>query len=267
VNTLQMAEQLKYLLANDNWPDSPSDNTFGSVQVTDGPTEKALKELRMPIVLVTVGDTSEVDEEDPDLILQDFPLILVQAVLGDPMGERILIGGPRKSLGSSDGRGILELEARLLDVVGKATGADGARAACAFVGSPPSQQVEGRMIGSRKYNLKAWCTRDEHFDPPVHLVAEPIGSGNVRLSWTVPPDRYDRLKIVLRRATGLVAPATVATGTDVALASDLAFGVTDSPGVGTFSYSVWCGYTQIGAATSEKYSSLELGSKRTVIAT
>lgn len=67
--------------------------------------------------------------------------------------------------------------------------------------------------------------------------------GDATLAWRVPPDRFDRFRVRLRRAAGATAPATSTDGTNVAIA-DLATGVTDSPGAGEFSYALFGQYDE-----------------------
>lgn len=263
MNPLQHIHQMRYLLAGDTWPSGSQKRVYGNVEITDGPSEKAVKEFTPPFVLLGVGDVEEVDEDDPELFVQQFGIVLVQTVLGDPTGSRILTGGARKDAGVSDGAGLLQLEERLISSVGMVTGADGCRNVIAFQGAPPSERIRDTLYGSRKYLVKAWCTRRPHYDPPRNLVASAV-AGAVTLSWTLPPDRYDRRQIVLRRAPGATAPSSATSGTGVTLSGNLATGVVDNPGTGQFSYAVFCGYDHSGSGMNEAYSEQELGTKRTV---
>lgn len=279
MNAQQFARQIQYVLAAQTWVDSPSEYVFGrhaggigaggSVIVTDGPEAKALAELRTPFCLVTVGDNRP-DEEHPDLEQQDFDLILVVQVEGDDLGERVLLGGPRPSAGgqgSSRGRGMLEVEERVKAAAGRLTGADGCPAALACVGSPPSVKVEGGyMVSSRKYRLRAWCTRQRTYDPPTALVATG-GVGSVTLSWALPPTRWDLRQMVLRKASGSTAPASASAGTGVTLSGDLATSVVDTVAAGTWSYALFAGYSETGEAANERYSSQVTGTTRTAVAT
>lgn len=279
MNAFQYARQIQKVIADQTWVDSPSEYVFGrhvtgtgtggSVIVTDGPEAKALVELRRPLCLVTVGNNVP-DEEHPDLELQEFDLILVTEVMGDDLGERVLLGGPRPSAGgqgSSRGRGLLEVEERVKAACGRLSGADGCPAALACIGSPPSQKVDtGFMVSSRKYRLRAWCTRQATFDAPTSLLATG-GVGSVTLSWALPPARWDRRQIVLRKASGATAPASATAGTGVTLSGDLATSVVDTVLAGTWSYAVFCGYTETGAAANERFSAQSVGATRTVVAT
>lgn len=257
MNPYQSARQIQYLLLSSTWADSPSEYVFGhgpevvdgSVRVTDGPLPEAAGELRMPFALVSIG-TKEYDPEEPGLVLQDFEVILVQSVLGDPLGERIYVGANRGSSGAggSDGRGILELEERVENAIGKLTGANGARAVIAATAAPPATRVDstGDLVASRKYVVRAWCTRAAHFEPPLYLAF----SGGT-LTWTLPPDRWDRKRIVLRFNAGGSPPTGPTDGTGVALASDLATSVAGSAGR---AYAIFAAYDETGSGNSERYS-------------
>ncbi len=82
------------------------------------------------------------------------------------------------------------------------------------------------------------------------------GVGSVALSWTLPPARFDRLKIVLVRKSGSSAPSSVTDGTVVTLSGDLATSKTDTLAAGTYSYSIFAAYDETHATptTAEQYS-------------
>lgn len=79
----------------------------------------------------------------------------------------------------------------------------------------------------------------------------------VTLSWTNPSGRFDLHRIIMRRAAGSTAPATVTDGTGVTLGSDLATSVADTGlAAGTYSYSAFAGYDEINSppSSSAKFS-------------
>lgn len=281
MNAFQHAYEMAYALGAATWVDSPSEYVFGrrsgvpgsggAVIVTDGPTADALKDLRTPFALITIGN-SRPDEEHPDLLDTEFEVVVVQQVEGDPLGERILVGGPRPSAGgqgSSRGRGILEIEERVLATCSRLTGADGSPMALAFMGSPPSQRIDtGYMVGARKYGFRAACTRQAEYPAPTNLVATAAGGGAVTLTWTLPAARWDRRLVILRRAAGSTAPASATAGTGVTLSGATAVTVSDTGLTpGTYSYAVFEAYTETGAAANERFSSQVTGTTRTVVAT
>lgn len=256
MNAFQTARQIQYLLLRATWPDSPGEYVFGqaadgvdgAVRVTDGPTEKAIGELRPPFALVFINGR-EHDTEEPDLYDQDFDLILVQTVLGDPFAERGLVGANRGSSGAggSDGRGILELEERVLASVARLTGANGAPAVVVGTSAAPAAQVNGAdLVYSRKYTVRARCTRAAYFAPPLYL-----SYAAATVSWTLPPTRWDLKRIVLRYNTGSTPPTGPTDGTGVTLASDLATSVAGASGR---AYAVFAAYDETGSGNSERYS-------------
>jgi hypothetical protein len=107
------------------------------------------------------------------------------------------------------------------------------------------------------------------------MLAQPLGGGQVRLTWALPPNRYDLRQVVLRRKAGATAPVDQNDGTGIALPSLLPTTFTDTPGAGTWTYALFAGYNEtagydgtMGAATSnERYSALNMRAVDTVVAT
>lgn len=100
--------------------------------------------------------------------------------------------------------------------------------------------------------------RIARFYHPPRLFKATGGGGQVSLTWALPPDRFDRLKVVLRRASGATAPTSATDGTGVTLSGDLATSVTDSGlSAGTYSYAIFGGYDETNSTptTVDNYSS------------
>jgi hypothetical protein len=255
VNPWQLARQIRYLLRAATWPDGAAEKVLGSAHVSAGMTEDALHYLRAPFALIAPAAATP-DEYDPKLLQQTFDLHLVAAVAGDPFGEQALIGGPRSAgQGSSLGRGLSEVEEEVLDAVAALTGADACPIVVAYVSALAAADIEGAVYASRSYVLRAVCTVARQYTEPVRLAATDAGGGSASLTWAVPPDRFDRYNVVLRRASGATAPSSVTAGTGVTLASLLATSVTDTPGSGQFSYALFAGYDELGAGSADRYSS------------
>lgn len=276
MNVVQMVRQARYLLLARQWPDSPTEYVFGqdggdlagAVRITNGGYEdSALAELRRPFALLSV-DEAVADDEEPGLILQRFGLILVHAVEGSRYGERAIVGGPLEAgvtIGGSEGRGLLDIETQAAAAIGKLTGADGARSVLAFTGSERMTREGSLLVAARRYSFSAWCSVQPHYDPPVHLVATG-GVGSVSLTWTLPPARWDRYEVVLRRAAGGTPPSGPTAGQGVTLSGLLATSKTDSGlAPGTYSYAIFGGYDETGAAASQRYSSQVLGTTRSSV--
>lgn len=254
----QLCRQIRKILREQTWPDSPNEVVFGArVYVSVAVADDQAGRIGFPFALVAPG-SAEQDEQSPTLELSSINVVLATAVAGDHVGEAALLGGPRGSSGSgsSRGRGLLELEEALHDAVGTLTGANGVGLRVAWRSAPEARVVAGvGYVVSRGYTLEAVTTRDRSYPAAPRLAATAAGGGAVSLSWALPPDRYDRLRMILRRSSGATAPTGPTDGTGVTLSGDLATSVTDTPGAGTWSYSLFTAYDETGAGSEERYSS------------
>ena len=253
MNSWQVAKQLRFLLRAATWPDSPSNKAFGQVLVSNGPADRAVGQLRFPFALVIPGAVTA-DDEEPTLERAQFEIRLVARVANDPWGESVLIGGPRSSQGSSQGRGLMELEEVLLDNVATMNRTNGIRIRLDYKSATQAQISDDLgYVGLRSYQLEALLTADRNYEACSRLTAADLGSGNVAVSWTLPPTRYDTLGLVLRRAAGVTAPASPTAGTGVTVGDDDT-SVTDTGAPGTVSYALWRTYNETGGTGVERYS-------------
>ncbi len=253
MNGWQVAKQLRHLLRAATWSDSPSNKVFGQVLVSQGPNDRAVGQLRFPFALVIPLDASA-DEEEPTLEEHTFEVRLVNRVANDPWGESVLIGGPRSSQGSSAGRGLMELEEELLSTIASLDRTNGIRLRLDYRSAIEAQISEDLgYVALRGYRFKALLTTSRSYEGPSRLTAASLGAGNVKLSWTNPPSRYDTLGLVLRRASGATAPATPTDGTGITVPAG-AVEVTDTTASGGVSYSLWTTYNETGGTTAERYS-------------
>lgn len=228
--------------------------------ITVAPSENAAGILVVPMALLRPdGATSDSGhDEEPDLVEQIVGLRLAVAIPGDAIGENALIGANRVGQTDSRGRGLLEIEEEVFAAIERLNDIDGVRIQ-SRAKSAATAVLHERIgyIGMRDYSFEAICTADRFYHPGSKLTATALGGGSVSLTWVLPPDRYDRLRVKLRRAAGSTPPATPSAGTGVTLSGDFATSVTDAPGVGTFSYSLFGMYDESGAdplATEERNS-------------
>ena len=253
MNGWQVAKQLRHLLRAATWGDSPSDKVFGTVLVSQGPSDRAVGQLRFPFALVVPLDATA-DDDEPTLEFQRFEVRLVARVATDALGEAVLIGGSRSSQGASGGRGILELEEVLMDTLADLNRTNGIRLRNTYKSAVEAQVDENLgYVGLRAYRLEAHLTVDRSYEGCSRFTAADLGAGNVAIRWTLPPDRYDTLGLVLRRASGITAPTTPTSGTDITVGDD-ATSVTDTGAPGTVSYALWRSYNETGGTTAERYS-------------
>jgi len=256
-----MAKQIRFRAQRAAWPDTPGGLILGtSVYVTAGLRDDDDKPLRMPFGLINLG-TQTPDPEDPDLLTQEFILVIACEVLGDPLGEHSMIGGPSSAgatnrLGQSQGRGLLDLETALLTSLGKLTGADGTPVIVSHGSSPAPERLDKNVhVVHRQYILTALCTRADEYLAPTDLTIDVTTPGQATLAWVLPPSAYGLRKIILRRASGSTAPSSSTAGTGVTLASDLATSVTVSGlSAGAHSFALFAAFSESGAAVDERFS-------------
>jgi hypothetical protein len=164
------------------------------------------------------------------------------------------MGANRPDENTSLGRGLLEVDERVLNAVAKLTDANGITLQHSHSGAAASQlDAENRYIIQRDYYFEGVVTQQRTYPAPRFLIGT-AGIGSVTLSWTLPPDRFDRLRIVVRRAAGTTAPTSPTAGTGVTLSGDLATTVINSAAAGTYSYAVFAAYDEYGAAAPNAYS-------------
>jgi hypothetical protein len=116
-------------------------------------------------------------------------------------------------------------------------------------------------VSVRTFVLEARVGTLKTLEQAAGFTATPIGGGQVNLAWTNPPDQFGFSQaqnigsMVLRRVAGGVPTTSPTGGSGVTLSGPFATSVTDTPGAGTFSYSLFVGYDEDGNATIDSYSS------------
>lgn len=287
MNDWQIVQQVQFRLRKATWPDSPSEVVFspGAVLVSGGITEEAMAQITArPIVLIAPGAW----QADPELAGLGTTTITIRLLdfKEDRAGESVLVGGNRKAsggIGSSEGRGLLEVEEEVLRALERMNDVVGIRIAGNFKGATEAVYVQDMgYVASRVLTFEVDATRARYYHAPQRLVLTPQGGGSgvIAGAWALPPDRFDfhaaaspmaaRGRIIVRRSSGLTAPQSITDGTGVTLSGDFATSFTDTPGVGAtyWSYTVFAAYDETpvydatGAGVS-RYSTVELGTYRT----
>ena len=242
MNRWQHARQIKHLLSAAVWPDS--ELVFGFLAISAGLNDFPSRRGNIfPAVVISPGSGSN-DPSDPRIHSLSWNLWLMTRNQGDGFGEAALVGANRT--GGSLGRGLLEVEEQLqvtLEEIGDETGLSMVLYASSSADSIVHEDYDTIALNSFAFSSKATTRRFYH--PPTRLAATTPGGGVAALTWRLPPDRFDRLELVLRRAAGATPPATATSGTGVTLSGPLAVSVSDTPGVGTFSYSLFALYDEI----------------------
>ena len=268
MNTWQALKQLRYKLRARTWAGTGS-VVFPeeSILITSAPTAESLSAHRVPICVIRAQDGQvdpDTEGEQRDYLRRNIGVTLISSIAGDAgTGENSIIGANRTGGATvSENRGLLELEEELFEAAKSLGEVDGLSIQFVSSGASEIQPVEGLgHVSFADYQFALFCTASRFYHPGRELAATVAGGGSSVVSWALPPDRYDRYKMVLRRASGSTAPASATAGTGVTLGSDLATSVTDTPGVGTWSYALFAAYDETyeerqGGAptTAERYS-------------
>lgn len=258
MNLWQCLQQVKSLLQAATWPDGSAEKVFGShgVKISAGPQENGLNSIPFPFAMISPGNGTT-DPDHQRIGQEEIDVTIMAANAADPWGEQALIGGGRGGgQGSSSGRGLLELGEIVRSELRLLLPQNGVKPQFVGKSAPTPFRVEhhGYVVG-RTHRFRAWLTDARHYPAPTRFAATDAGGGDANLSWNVPPSRFDRYEVVLRRASGSTAPSSVTDGTGVSLGSLLATSVTDSPGTGTWSYALFGGYDELSAGASDRYSS------------
>lgn len=251
MNALELVEALKTKLRAITWPDGNQASLFGTVVASQLPPPAALARCPLPLALVRVGGAGS-DPQEPRLLTQQIEIVLVVAGGLDDLREQALTGGARADgAGGSAGRGLLEVEPLFLDAVAKLDGSDGIRLVLRNQGNAVAAEdpTHGYVV-TRAFTFQARVQVEASYPPPTAFTAADQGGGDVDLAWTLPTSRSYRYQVVLRRASGSTPPASATAGTGVTLGGNLATSVTDSPGAGTWSYSLFMGYDEENASPS-----------------
>jgi len=209
--------------------------------------EDAKKTIRTPVALVYPVNSSADPQhgEQPQLIQATINITVVTTVPGDAVGEKTIIGGNVPDNTKSEGKGILEIEEEVFNTIGSLQVDNGITISFQTANMrQPTYDPNFGYIAFRDLSFKCWCTVIRQYHPVSYLTATG-GSGQVALEWGLPPDRFDRYRVVLRRASGGTAPATISDGTGVTLSANLATSVTDTGlAAGTYSYSIFATYDE-----------------------
>lgn len=261
MNTWQFFKQLQYLLRQSQWSGGNSVFSSEGVIISGDMPSEFMQLVRLPCALIRVQDSTSDQEhdEEPDIIMQTFDVTVGVAIPNDPFGEAAFMGAARENANESQGRGILELEEQLWSNIKGLGEKNGvriySRGKGAAQGTPDG---EDNYIAWRTYRFEAQLGTDRFYHPPTNFVAVDATGGNANLSWALPGTRWDYRRQILRRAAGSTAPSTHTGGTGITLGGSpdgvSATSVTDSPGAGTFSYSLFAVYDEHGTGADGQYS-------------
>ena len=202
------------------------------------------KHLVLPCVLLKpmAAQADPSHNQEPTILRQEIVATLVVANANDPVGESTLMGAGIQTADQS-GRGLLEVEEQLLGTIALLNALEGVEIQQRARSMIRAEMVErlGYVCG-RDYLFEADLGVERAYEQAGPLTASVAGA-TVTLAWTLPTERFDFVQAILRRASGATAPTSPTGGTGITLtdpASDLT--VDDTPGSGTWSYSLFIEY-------------------------
>lgn len=260
MNRWQVEREIRARLAAAVWPDSPGAAVLtGGAVVSVSPPEALFPDRKPPFALVvSVGEKA--DRNHPERNAESrFQVVVVALGETDREGSTAISGGTRETSGGqgkSLGRGVgevLEEVRRALQFLDGAAGLQGHLLADVTTGV---RQVAGVELVATTLTLVAFgLPNARSYSPPYRLTAV-AGTGQVALTWRLPPARYDRRRVVLRRASGSTPPAAIDDGTGVTLSGDLATSVTVTGlAAGVHSFALFAAYDETGSSADERASS------------
>ena len=219
MNEWQLMMQIRHLLRSAVWPGTSTKVWGNQVYVTAGPTEESIPEMAAPFVLIRPGTaTADPEFEDEVVLVTDFVITLCVALPQDKVGEIPLIGGGRPSETASGGMGLLELQDRLFNETKLLNIASGVIIQTRGKGMIAASEIPGFGYAVfRDYNFECLASVDRYYPAPTSFNATAATGGTVSLTWKLAPARFDRLALILRRASGSTAPATSTDGTGVSV--------------------------------------------------
>ena len=252
MNTDQACRRIKSILKSMRWGGS-GDTVFArdSVFVSKGPSRDYIDQLGAVSAFVWPGG-GQGDREQPGLLTRTIWVTVLTMVTGDQVGERALIGANRISKTGHEGRGLLEIEAELMSVIEQLDASGQLHIGLRYASANEAELDESTGYHSwGQYGFEAWLTTAyQHQEPRAVSAAE--SGGTVTVSWTAPDTATNLAAYVVRRVAGTIPAGFPTDGTDVAWTSGTS--VTDAPGSGTYTYSVFAAYDDEGGSVELDHS-------------
>ena len=244
MNRRQLVRQLAHLLEGARWPDAPQAPVFESVLISEDDVENFLPDTKTPFAIVSsLGGRG--DPEHPERDREARFRVAVVASGVDRHGAAAIVGRGRTSLGQSEGAGALDVEEPVRLALGRLGPEQGIVAAAAAETTSKVFNVQGVEVATTQFDLVAFnVPAMPTYSYPSRVRAQG-GVGQVALSWDLPPDRFDRVGIVIRRSdpNGL-APLGASEGQPVPVAP-LATSVVVSLPPGTYWFALLGAYNEL----------------------
>jgi hypothetical protein len=259
VNERQLLRRIRTVLLARRWENNSAyDEVFGrdSIKISMAPTDSGWDRLVMPAVILQPGQ-SQADDNDPSLYELDLTAYLFVFHAGDDFGEAALMGAHRSSIGTAQGRGLLEVQTEVLAAISRMGAKDNVYVRNVASGVSRPESTEQGYLLARSLNFKALVGVEPIYSKPNSFTAVQVGD-DVVLTWTAPDadeTNGDLTNYEIRKISGSVHGAYETDGDAIALGAPLDVTVTDSaPGAGTYTYSVFAEYADEGGSIVQHYS-------------
>lgn len=244
MNDWQLAQQIAFLAKAMTWPSG--DKVFKSEDVVVSYLEQYLvmKVSHVPALIIRYGNQSTTDANKLRADEKEMTIHcdIVHSVPGDQTGSATLLG--RNQTAGVLGKGILEIKEKLESTIELLTQQNGVEFYSVSSSSPDPQSIgDNRNLCYLRITYSAWGTRQRTYPRPIRFRA----TGSVSFTWTSPPSRYDSTRVEIWRHTAEITSygmgTIIYTGTGTS--------TTNSPGSGTWYYSIFAIYTEPGNATEQ----------------
>lgn len=258
MDTRQVVERVANLLRSRKWGGSGSPVFHPNSVIVGTTTVVRAVEARatLPVVIVSPGAARADPEaqELPDIYTEDIFVEIGVEQGGDRFGTAALLGANRESATSSKGRGLLDIQRELFAAIRALGHRDGVtvKFEAASGGIPQGNQKVGMYV-SRQFVFSARLTTETTFEAPRALVLSEAG-GTVTIDWEAPDTTTDLIDYVVRRVAGRTPVAYSDQGTSAATVSAGTTIANDTPGAGTWTYSVFARYADRGGSIANNVS-------------
>lgn len=257
MNLWQVLQQIRYLLRQVTWTDSPADNVFRSKSVivsnSNEVRESLLASVSYPVAIISeAGGTPH--KEHPLLKEQNIAItVIMRQQGGDGWGETAMLGAQRATTtGSSAHRGLFEVYRPAMEDLAREGRESGLSIYQAGDSNSTTVRIgQGLSLLGKEFRFKVMVHDTEAgYYPDVHGLAVASQGAGTTVSWDAPVARFDLLSgavTIVRKQNS--APTSAGDGTSVADGST-STSVNDTPGSGTWHYGAVCKFDEDGTRYS-----------------
>lgn len=263
MNIQQITQNLVHVLSPQNflWPDPPNEAVLARVGVVPGSPDFLTLDAAAPFALIHPESSRDHPEHPADLVEEARWTVFLFAANGtDQAGGAAVVGGNRLSLGSSVGRGVLEVEPLVQAQILSALGLTARPRAVGGQGLGVSGRLPG-LVADRALDVVATRIPKQPDWAPVTQLKATVAGGVVTFTLRPPLPRWDLIGLWCQRLNTTQGPATPYQGTNIPVTGLPATFTDTPPSSGNWGYSVWGAYdatrdpsTASGETTPNRFS-------------